>query len=483
MEAAERAGAMVTEQIRAITEAAEQQAGDLRREAEADAESLERDGREAVRGVLERIDQLEAAVRQLIGSLRHEADALSRLVGRGQSPRSDRPSRSAPPAEPLALQPGSAPAEASTPEAPLDEVEIAPPAPEEPVRIDESREDELSVDAEPLDAAMAPEPEVFAGAGEPLEAEAPEHPPTVDPAEPALEEEQLSDLEAPEPEPLLETEPPPEELVEREPIEGSELGSIEDPHAEVEDDVEVVSRDDAAPAEAKGGIDDASARPREHRRRGLRSLFRRRARGSSGDEQSSEELPSSEEAFGVEEGSAANVSEDLGPAIEEPRPADDEELGVSSPLVVQEGWWEEEGEDETPTGEPPPDGGTDAVEETDAPRDDPGSQAVAGPHEDAFDAPHGGGDPLEETVEETPPSETSADERDAKVGVLLGGIRPSRPPAPRCVACNRVHEESFKGAEAEGWYVDGPEALCERCQAAGWRVQQEDDQPKRGGRG
>jgi len=152
--------------------------------------------------------------------------------------------------------------------------------------------------------------------------------------------------------------------------------------------------------------------------------------------------------------------------------------------VVQEGWWEEEArEDETPTGEPPPDGGTDAVEETDAPRDDPGSQAVAGPHEDAFDAPHGGGDPLEETVEETPPSEASADERDAKVGVLLGGIRSSRPPAPRCVACNRVHEESFKAAEAEGWYVDGPEALCERCQAAGWRVQQEDDQPKRGGRG
>jgi hypothetical protein len=596
MEAAERAGAMVTEQIRAITEAAEHQAGDLRREAEADAESLGKESRDAARGILERIDRLEAAVQQLIGSVRHEADALSRLAYRGQSARSNRPGRSAPPVEPLALHPGSADRE--EPLAPT-----APdPAPEGEGILEAEQADEPAGPASPI--AESPGPEIVASSGGALEPEGLEHPPTVDHAEPALEDEQVSDYEAPkaepyseveleppldvepletseplpeahqpdapeppsldeaeiappepgeieeieeaeeaeeaeevdesgepeesredepltdvagaeaepysgleglledewhpeagqspletqppeevlepplesepieEPEPPLESEPieesepplepepefvpPPEQdLVESKPIEEPELRSTED-HLELEDDVEVDRRDDAAPGEQAGAIDDTSARPAQRRQRGLRGLFARRfPLQPSEDEQSSEDVPNSEEGLGAEEGSAEDrvPGDPLESGIEEPPPADDEHL-VSPPLVVQQGWWEHEAsEGETPTGEPSADAETDMGEA---------------------------------------PSDASQDERhanvgDANVGASLGGISPSRPDAsvetPQCGACNRVHEGSVEVAEAEGWLVAGTDALCERCRAAGWRLPEVSDQPSRRGWG
>ena len=755
MEAAERAGAMITEQIRGITEAAEHRAGDLRREAEADAESLDKDGRDAARGVLERIDRLETAVQQLIGSLRHEADALSRLVGRGQSARSDRPSRSAPPVEPLALQSGSVSADASPadavtapapgdgdsaistepaertegaptldggdetggevavdhegpvapepeaedlerepelpiladpepefvsepeqsatsspldaaevpppaeppeaevvvgsgdalespqpehaptvdhaptledeqlsdvaepaledeqrsdiaeaepysevePEPPLDgerlethepplepqepetleplsldETEIAPPVSEEPEGIDESREDESTGPghaAEVSPPAEPPEAEVVVGSGDPFEARGPEHAPTVDHPEPALEDEQLSDLEAPEAEPYPEVEepladepyseaggapletlppeapepragaeqpeapeplselstgvdayseedvelveagspleeeqfpdsdlepPPAEDLVEAGPIETieePEPGSTEDPYAEPEDDVEVESRHDAAPGGEAGGIDDASERPEKPRRRGLRSLFRRRSAASESpeDEQGPQDFQSPERAFEAVEGSTDSVSGDpVGSGIEGPPPPYDEWFPDSPPIVVQEGWWEQRASEEaTPTGDPPADVETDVGDGTDAVREDPTSQPVT-PHQDALDAPHRGGEPLEEALEKEALPDPSENERDANVGVSLGDIQPSGAAAsaetPRCVVCNRVHEGSFEAAEAEGWHVDvaGAEAICERCQAAGWRLQEASDRPERRGR-
>jgi hypothetical protein len=216
--------------------------------------------------------------------------------------------------------------------------------------------------------------------------------------------------------------------------------------------VEVDSRDDAAPSEQAGAIDDTSARPAERRRRGLRALFGRgsASRESSEDEQSSEDVPNSEEALEAEEGSAEDrvPGDPLESGIEEPPPADDEHL-VSPPLVVQQGWWEQEAsEGETPTGEPSADAETDTGE--------------------AF-------------------SDASQDERDANVGASLGGISPSRPDAsvetPRCVACSRFHEGSFEEAEAEGWLFAGADALCERCQAAGWRLPEVSDQPRRRGWG
>lgn len=622
MEAAERAGAMVTEQIRGITEAAEHRADDLRREAEADAESLDRDGRDAARGILERIDRLETAVQQLIGSLRHEADALSRLVHRGQSARSDRPSRSARAREPLALQSGSASASAEAP--PVDAVpapapgdgdsvistepsewtEGAPtldgrdetggevavdhegPVVPEPEAGPLERESELpiladpepevvsepeqSATSDPLDAAEVsplaepPEAEVVVASGDAFEGQGPEHAPTIDHPEPALEDEQLSDLEetepyseveepladepcseageapletllpeAPEPragaepeapEPLSEVstgvdpyseedvelseagspleeeqfpdsdlEPPPdEELVEAGPIEEPEPGSTEDPYAESEDDLEVDSRPDAAPGEEAGGIDDTSAPPGTPRRRGLRSLFRRRSASpeSPDDEQGSRDLERSQDvqrsegAFEAVEDSAESVSGDpLGSGIEGPPPADDE-FSDSPPIVVQEGWWEQKAsEEETPTGDPPADAETDVGNGTDAAREDPTAQPVVGPHEDALDAPHRGGESLEEALEKEALSDPSQNERDANVGISLGDIQPSGPAASaetlQCVVCNRVQEGSFEAAEAEGWYVAGAEAICERCQATGWRLQEASDQPER----
>ena len=696
MEAAERAGAMITEQIRGITEAAEHRAGDLRREAEADAESLDKDGRDAARGVLERIDRLETAVQQLIGSLRHEADALSRLVGRGQSARSDRPSRSAPPVEPLALQSGSvsadaSPADAVTAPAPgdgdsaistepaertegaptlggrdetassapldaaevpppaeppeaevvvgsgdpfeargpehaptvdhaepaledeqlsdleapetepyseveleppldgerletheppleaqepetleplsLDETEIAPPVTEEPERIDDSTGPGHAAEVSP--PAEPPEAEVVVGSGDPFEPRGPEHAPTVDHPEPALEDEPLSDLEAPETEPYSEVEepladepyseaggapletlppeapepragaeqpeapeplselstgvdayseedvelveagspleeeqfpdsdlepPPAEDLVEAGPIETieePEPGSTEDPYAEPEDDVEVESRHDAAPGGEAGGIDDASERPEKPRRRGLRSLFRRRSAASESpeDEQGRQDFQSPERASEAVEGSTDSVPGDpVGSGIEGPPPPYDEWFPDSPPIVVQEGWWEQRASEEaTPTGDPPADVETDVGDGTDAVREDPTSQPVT-PHQDALDAPHRGGEPLEEALEKEALPDPSENERDANVGVSLGDIQPSGAAAsaetPRCVVCNRVHEGSFEAAEAEGWHVDvaGAEAICERCQAAGWRLQEASDRPERRGR-
>lgn len=212
----------------------------------------------------------------------------------------------------------------------------------------------------------------------------------------------------------------------------------------------------------------------------------------SEDEQASGDLPRSEETLNAEEGSVEDriPSDPLGSGIEEPPRAGDELL-VSSPLVVvQQGWWEQEpSEDETPTGEPPADAETDAGEGMDAAREDPTSHSVVSPHEDALDAAHEGGEPLEEADEGEGEgegealSDASQDEGDANVGVSPGGIRSSGPDAsvetPRCGACGRVHEGSFEVAEAEGWHVAGAEALCEGCRAAGWRLQEESDQPRR----
>lgn len=84
MEGAQRAGAMVTEQIRAITHAAEAQASEIRREADEDAERVRQESRRAASGILERLDQLESAVQQVVVGLRREADAVNALLERSQ---------------------------------------------------------------------------------------------------------------------------------------------------------------------------------------------------------------------------------------------------------------------------------------------------------------------------------------------------------------------------------------------------------------
>jgi len=85
-EAAERAGAIVTEQIRAITDAAQQSAAETRRSAEEEAEATRQRAAAAASTVLEKIDALESQLGTLVASLRREADTLTRdLERRGRN--------------------------------------------------------------------------------------------------------------------------------------------------------------------------------------------------------------------------------------------------------------------------------------------------------------------------------------------------------------------------------------------------------------
>ena len=77
VEAADRAGSIVTEQVRAIIEAAESNAAEIRRDAERDAAAIRREAAEAANRLLDRIDALEGPLADLVGGLRREADSLT----------------------------------------------------------------------------------------------------------------------------------------------------------------------------------------------------------------------------------------------------------------------------------------------------------------------------------------------------------------------------------------------------------------------
>ena len=207
-EDAERAGAIVAEQIRAITEAVEHRAGEVRHDAEAAAGTIEEEGRDAARRVFDRIDRIETAMQHAIRSLRQEADALSRLVGRGPPVRGESPSASTPGSGTLALEPGTDPVEGgSFAGAPAREADLEP----------------ASVEATELDAEGAGEPPIVDPESEALPAEAPpasEIAPPLEPESLALEPEES--LPADEPLPLEPEESlPPEEPLPIEPDEAS----------------------------------------------------------------------------------------------------------------------------------------------------------------------------------------------------------------------------------------------------------------------
>lgn len=75
--AADRAGAMVTEQVRSIIETAERNAEELRRNAERDAEQMRADAVEAAHRILDRLDAIEGPLGDLVAGLRREADSLT----------------------------------------------------------------------------------------------------------------------------------------------------------------------------------------------------------------------------------------------------------------------------------------------------------------------------------------------------------------------------------------------------------------------
>ena len=77
VEAADRAGAIVTEHVRSIIESAETSADQIRRNAERDAQTLRREAADAADRVLSRIGAVEGSLGELVNGLRREADGLA----------------------------------------------------------------------------------------------------------------------------------------------------------------------------------------------------------------------------------------------------------------------------------------------------------------------------------------------------------------------------------------------------------------------
>lgn len=82
VEAAERAGSVVSEQIRSIMEAAQGKADEIEREAGEEAERTRQDAAAAASRLLEQIDDMEGHLTGLVQSLRREADQLSARLER-----------------------------------------------------------------------------------------------------------------------------------------------------------------------------------------------------------------------------------------------------------------------------------------------------------------------------------------------------------------------------------------------------------------
>jgi hypothetical protein len=83
VEAADRAGSIVTEQVRSIIEAAETNAEEIRRSAQRDAVAIRQQAAAAANRILERLGALEAPLGELVEGLRREADSLSADAERG----------------------------------------------------------------------------------------------------------------------------------------------------------------------------------------------------------------------------------------------------------------------------------------------------------------------------------------------------------------------------------------------------------------
>jgi hypothetical protein len=75
-EAANRAGAIVSEQIRAIMEQAEANAEEVRRDAEREAVEIRAQAAGSAARVIERIQALDGSLNELIAELRRETESL-----------------------------------------------------------------------------------------------------------------------------------------------------------------------------------------------------------------------------------------------------------------------------------------------------------------------------------------------------------------------------------------------------------------------
>jgi hypothetical protein len=76
-EAADRAGAIVTEQIRSIIEQAQSGAAQIRESAERDAAAIRQRAAESASRLLERINAIDGPLSQLVSELQREAESLT----------------------------------------------------------------------------------------------------------------------------------------------------------------------------------------------------------------------------------------------------------------------------------------------------------------------------------------------------------------------------------------------------------------------
>ena len=77
VEAADRAGSIVTEHVRSIIDGAEERAAEIRQKAEEDAKKTREAAAQAAAAVLKRIDEAGAPLASLVADLRTEAERLS----------------------------------------------------------------------------------------------------------------------------------------------------------------------------------------------------------------------------------------------------------------------------------------------------------------------------------------------------------------------------------------------------------------------
>lgn len=77
VEAADRAGAIVTDHVRSIVEAAQARATEIEQSARRDAEEMTKNAHTGAVRLLERIDTMEGQLGTLVASLRREADQLA----------------------------------------------------------------------------------------------------------------------------------------------------------------------------------------------------------------------------------------------------------------------------------------------------------------------------------------------------------------------------------------------------------------------
>lgn len=77
VEAADRAGSIVTDQVRSIIEGAQARADEITGSARQDADEIRRQAHGSASRLLERIDAMEGQLGSLVGSLRREADQLA----------------------------------------------------------------------------------------------------------------------------------------------------------------------------------------------------------------------------------------------------------------------------------------------------------------------------------------------------------------------------------------------------------------------